>query len=85
MIRLTAWPLLLDIPLQYPVQRLARHLPRKHEHYLNLAVRPYQRCVYYAEGLRHEGEPCTEVGNAIGGVLRVLEGQKLLEVKGVFT
>lgn len=69
MIRLTPRPLLLDVPLQDPVQRLARHLPREHQHDLNLAVGPYQRRVDDAEGLRHEREPGAEVREAVGGVL----------------
>lgn len=70
--RLTPRPLFLDVSLQNPVERFARHLAGKHEEDLNLAVGPYQRRIDDAQSLGHESKPCAEVGDAVCGILGAL-------------
>ena len=62
-------PLLLDQSFQQEVERLAPHLPGKHQEYLHFARRPYQGHVDDAQGLRSEREPGAEVGYGVVGVL----------------
>ena len=54
---------------QEEIKRFATHLSGEHEEDLDLARRPDERHVDYAERLRDEGEPGAEVGDGVGGVL----------------
>ena len=58
---------------QEEIKRFATHLSGEHEEDLDLARRPDERHVDYAERLRDEGEPGAEVGDGVGGVLGVGE------------
>lgn len=62
-------PFLLDEALEGEIDGLAGELAGKEEHDFGLARRPDECGVDDAEGLRHEGEPGTEVGDGVGGVL----------------
>ena len=66
---LTSRTLLLEVTFEHPIEGLTGHLAGEHEANLNLAIRPYQRCIDYAQPLRHESQPGTEVGDAVRGVL----------------
>ena len=61
--------LCFDEALEEEVEGLAAHLAGEHEEDLNLARGPYQGHVDYAERLWDEGEPGTEVGYGVVGVL----------------
>ena len=54
---------------QEEIKRFATQLSGEHEEDLDLARRPDERHVDYAERLGDEGEPGAEVGEGVGGVL----------------
>jgi hypothetical protein len=66
----TTWPLFLEMALQDPVDGFTSHLTRKHQPNFNLAIAPYQCRIDECECLRYEGQPCAQVGDGVGGVLR---------------
>jgi hypothetical protein len=72
--------LFLNQALQTPVKGLAAHLAHKHQHDLDFAVAPYEGCVDDAEPLGHEREPCTEVRDAVRGVLQNVSWQHVVYV-----
>lgn len=61
--------LLFDKTFEKKIQRLATHLPRKHEKYLSFPGRPDQRHVDHAKSLRDQGKPCAKIRHWVVGVL----------------
>jgi len=66
-----AWALLLYVAFETPVDGLAGELAGEQEGDFSFTGAPEQRGVDDAETLGNEGEPCTEVGEAIGRILWV--------------
>ena len=61
--------LLFDQAFKKEIQRLAAHLPHKHEKYFHFPRCPYQGHINHTQSLRHQGQPCTQIGDRIASIL----------------
>lgn len=62
-------PHLFKMPLQHPVERLARQLARKGQADFDFPCGPDESDIDDTEGLGEEGDPGEEMGEVGGGVL----------------